>query len=248
MPNNLLNYKDKYMYKAVIFDIGQTLIQYNKPLNWNAFYRPALEYMAAGCERPISEVQTDAACEVLTKYNTRVNPRENEVSSDTIFREIFKQCGWPKEDIFRAKEYFYSFFRRDAFPFPEAENVLIRLKLAGIKTGTLSDVAYGMDNVYALADLSSIRDYIDLPLTSNDVGYRKPNTNGLKFLAQKWSVQMSEMIYVGDEEKDIICANRAGVYSVLVNRSTKTKCYGENMQITSLSDLLETVLGQSYKI
>lgn len=32
------------MFKAIVFDIGQTLVGYNKPLNWSALYRPALEH------------------------------------------------------------------------------------------------------------------------------------------------------------------------------------------------------------
>lgn len=230
------------MYKAVIFDIGQTLVEYNRPLNWGNLYRPALEYMAERCERKISAKQETLACEVLAKYNTRINPREKEVSSDDIFDEIFAWWHWPKTEIYCAKEYFYSFFRRDAIIFPEVKDVLARLKQFHIITGTLSDVAYGMDNIYALADIASIKEYIDYPITSNDVGYRKPDIKGLELLANKMKVCLSEMIYVGDEEKDIICANRADVYSVLINRSMEEKNYGERTQITSLSDLLKIVL------
>ena len=34
------------MFKAVVFDIGQTLIEYNNPLNWSKLYRPALKEAA----------------------------------------------------------------------------------------------------------------------------------------------------------------------------------------------------------
>ena len=42
----------------------------------------------------------------------------------------------------------------------------------GILIGTLSDVAYGMDNVYVWNDISPFLQYIHYPLTSNDVGYK----------------------------------------------------------------------------
>ena len=57
------------------------------------------------------------------------------------------------------------------------------------------------------------------PLTSDDVGYRKPRPEGLKLLAQKMNIDVHEMAFVGDEEKDIVCAVNAGVYSILINRS-----------------------------
>ena len=31
--------------KAVVFDIGQTLVYYPFPLNWSALYRPAFEHV-----------------------------------------------------------------------------------------------------------------------------------------------------------------------------------------------------------
>lgn len=50
--------------------------------------------------------------------------------------------------------------------FPEVEETLKELRDKKILLGTLSDVAYGMDNVYALEDIVSIRKYIDYPFTS----------------------------------------------------------------------------------
>ena len=33
------------MIKAVVFDIGETLVRYNKQLNWSKLYRPALKVL-----------------------------------------------------------------------------------------------------------------------------------------------------------------------------------------------------------
>ena len=96
-----------------------------------------------------------------------------------------------------------------------------------------------MDNVYALEDIASVRKYIQYPFTSNDVGYRKPCVKGLLFCAEKMQVDISEIIFVGDEEKDIVCANNAGAYSVLINRSDERKEYGQAVEIKSLTELIE---------
>lgn len=229
------------MFKAVIFDIGQTLVKYKNPLNWSKLYRPAFQYVADQCGYHFSEEQYLHAGNVLTQYNTRINPREHEVSSTQIFTEILNGIGVPQTELEQVKHHFFSYFRQDIALYPEVEETLNALGNKGIVIGTLSDVAYGMDNVYALEDIAAIRKYIDYPFTSNDVGYRKPGTKGLELLAEKIQIDISEMIFVGDEEKDIICANNAGAYSVLINRDNVGKNYGQNKEIHSLAEILSIV-------
>ena len=230
------------MFKAVIFDIGQTLVEYKKPLNWSELYRPAFESIADRCGYRFSEEQYRHVGEVLTKYNTRINPREYEVSSTQIFTEITEGIGLPADDIEQVKNLFYSYFRQDAYLYPEAEETLSKLTDRGLVLGTLSDVAYGMDNIYALGDIAAIIKYIDYPYTSNDVGFRKPGTKGLEMLAEKIQIDISEIIFVGDEKKDVICANNAGAYSVLVNRDSVAKNYGQKREIHSLAELVDVII------
>lgn len=79
------------MFKAIGFDVGHTLINYRNPLNWSVLYRPALEQAARHCGIFLSDDMAAAATQILSKYNTRVNYREHEVTSDTIFSEILAQ-------------------------------------------------------------------------------------------------------------------------------------------------------------
>lgn len=225
------------MIKAVIFDIGQTLIEYDKPLNWSKLTRPAFEYIADTYGYHFTEQHYQHACNILTKYNTRVYPREYEVSSTQIFTEILDGINVSSEDLEQVKSCFYSYFRKDARPYPDAEATLKLLSDNKIVLGTLSDVAYGMDNVYALEDIASLIHYIEYPITSNDVGYRKPSARGLKLLSEKMNIPPCEMAFVGDEEKDIICAIHAGVYSVLINRDNTDKNFGQDAEIHALSEL-----------
>lgn len=226
------------MVKAVIFDIGETLVRYNKPLNWSKLYRPALEKMANDCNLNFSENDFNNAIQVLTKYNTRINPREQEVTSDTIFGEIIKITNLDKNEIEKFKDSFYSFFRNEAVIFPEVEDTLRELNLKKIVVGTLTDVAYGMDNKYAFEDIAVIKKYIQYPYTSNDIGYRKPNAKGLQLIANQLEVDIRNIIFVGDEMKDILCARNAGAISVLINRSNEEKNFGQDYVIATLTGLL----------
>lgn len=228
----------KAMLKAVAFDIGQTLVDYKKPLNWSKLYRPAFEQIARKYHYNFSEQHYKNAGDVLTKYNTRINPRDREVSSAQIFAEILSGMDIDLEDMEQVKESFYTYFRQDCSLFPDVEPTLKRLSGKGIKLATLSDVAYGMDNAYALADIASVISYIDYPFTSNDTGYRKSCTKCLEILCEKMQINISDIVFVGDEEKDMVCAKNAGAYGVLINRGDALNNYGQARTIHTLTELL----------
>lgn len=223
--------------KAVSFDIGQTLIKYNTPLNWKSLYAPALRYVSENCRLDISEEHIRQASGILQKYNTRENPRETEVTSDIIFKEILDIWNQPIDILNAAKEAFYNFFQADAVCFDDTEETLKCLHVRGIKIGALTDVAYGMDNIFSLRDIYPIRNYFDFIFTSVDIGYRKPNKAGFAKLLQAFETHPTQMMYVGDEKKDIVGANSIGIISVLINRTDKPLNYGQRFTIRNLSDM-----------
>lgn len=227
--------------KAVIFDIGQTLVYYPIPLNWSALYRPVFESIAKKYNLNITENEYAHISKTLTKYNTRINPREIEVSSNIIFSEILNGTNIPLKYLDAIKNDFYSFFRNDTQIYADAAKTLQKIKSKNILIGTLSDVAYGMDNLYALEDIKPLLEYIDIPFTSNDVGYRKPNGEGLEILSNKMNVLTSEMIFVGDEKKDMECAINVGAIAILINRSDEEKKYGQNYEIKELKELVDII-------
>ena len=222
--------------KAIGFDVGHTLNKYNNPLNWQGLYRSGLEHAAAAVNITLSEDMILAATDVLLKYNTRVNYREWETTSDCIFSEISERWGL-QTDLYTIKSGFYSFFRADAEPYPETIDTMKKLKQHGIKIGILTDVAYGMDNVFSLEDISVLSDFIDIAITSVDVGYRKPNAAGYLKLLDSLEIYPNDMIFIGDEEKDIVGAGKLGIVSALINRGKEIKDFGQDYTLESLSDI-----------
>ena len=229
------------MIKAIVFDIGQTLTYYPIPLNWSKLYRPAFETVSNKLGIALSEEEYEHIGKVLTRYNARITPREIEVSSDEIFAEILEGTGIDRHMVNDIKREFYSFFRTDVEVYPEAEAVLKELKEKNILIATLSDVPYGMDNVYALGDLGKLIEYIDLPYTSNDIGFRKPLGIGLLRIAEEFHIDPSELVFVGDEIKDIECAHNAGTKGILINRTKEEKDFGQDLTINDLSGLIRAV-------
>ena len=226
------------MIKAAAFDVGGTLVNY--PLYWRSLYRSALEAAAQSCNITITEEMYITAHDILMKYNTRENPRDYEVTSDVIFAKILTEWSC-QADIESVKTVFFSFFNADAAPFPEAGEALLSLKQAGIKTAALTDAAYGMDNKFTLQGMASISDLIDFFISSVDAGFRKPHSAGYLMLLEHFEVSPNQMLYIGDEEKDIIGANKLGIVSVLINRSDTKKDYGQLYTAKSLNDVQKII-------
>ncbi len=228
--------------KAVAFDLGHTIISYGNPLNWQELYGDALANVLRAIDEEVDPNKIGNGGAVLLTYNTRVNSREYEIDSDTIFRKLFGE--WGVSDLSKlnaAKEAFYSFFQNNAIVYDDTIDVLLTLRKRGYKTGILTDVAYGMDREYAIRDIAAISEYFDVVLTSTDVGFRKPNTKGYLRLSEELNTMTGNCVFVGDEEKDIIGANSAGMTSVLIDRNGLDRDYGQKHTIKSLSELLKLV-------
>ncbi|BAK97512.1 hypothetical protein OBV_03140 [Oscillibacter valericigenes Sjm18-20] len=227
--------------KAVAFDIGHTLVRYNSPLNWKSLYEPALRQVSKRCAFSLSDEDIQMAASILTKYNTRENPREKEITSQVIFTEILDALKLPHSILDAAREAFYGFFQSDAECYEDVADTLQYLRSAGVGIGALTDVAYGMDNSFSLQDIASIRHYFDVVLTSVDVGYRKPNSAGFISLLKAFDVSPEQMIYVGDEQKDIVGANAAGSVSVLIDRDDNSPDWGQNHTIQDLQEICKLI-------
>lgn len=164
------------------------------------------------------------------------------MSSDVIFSEIIEKWNLSKEiPLSVFKRNFFGFFQRNVLLFSDTISSLQTLKKMSIKTGILTDVPYGMDKEFVLLDVEPFEELIDVLLTSVDVGYRKPNVQGYMKLACKFGVKPEDMIYVGDEPKDILGANNAGMVSVLVERGSTGLDLGQKETIKDLKELINLV-------
>ncbi len=224
--------------KAIGFDIGGTLVNYNKPLNWSASYKEAIEFMCTKNKIELTQEKLQSAKAVLEKYNTRINPREKEVSSKIIFGEIFGKWNESDKKLLDSVKTFFEFFQREAILYNDVKKLLEFCKNQNIKCAVYTDVPYGMEDDISLKDIEEISDYIDLKLTSQNVGYRKPNKKGFEIMLQEFNCKPQEMIFVGDEKKDIQGAKNVGIYAVLINRDGKLKEFNQDYTINNLQELM----------
>ena len=232
------------MIKLAIFDLGETLIFYKGlALDWSSHYGKALRSVFAELHITLNEKQITQASYTLYKYNTRINPRAEEVSADRIFAELLDAADISKTHLDNFINGFFKYFQRKTEPEETAFELLTFLKGKGINTAVLTDVPYGMPKKLVMEDLKSIKEYIDVVLTSVEVGYRKPSTNGLHLLLDKFNCKQTEAVYVGNEKKDVDTAVNTGVLPVLLNNDTAAPTWGQKQTISKLIELKKLLTG-----
>lgn len=225
--------------EAIGFDLGDTLIYYhNVPLSWTNLYEDALAGILDDMEIGKDEALIIEATNILKKYNTRLNPRDYEVKDTDIFKEIHQAWGIDK-DVKQTIHKFFSFFQQESRVFEDTIPILKYLKDRDIKVGILTDVPYGMYRELVLKDIEEFKQYIDIVITSVDVGYRKPRSEGFFQLASQLGCSPERMCYVGNESKDIMGAKRSGMKGILINRTLQDVKWDQDLTMTKLDEIEE---------
>ncbi|WP_461257356.1 HAD family hydrolase, partial [Treponema sp. R80B11-R83G3] len=131
------------MIKAVCFDLGDTLVYSDNQLSWADNYKNALEKGFNSINKNPTEDEYNNCIKILKKYNTRINPRENEVSSEQIFNEIMEllKLNTMEKDIIEKD--FFEYYTNNNKPFNDTEEVLEGIKNSKLTIGILTDVPYG---------------------------------------------------------------------------------------------------------
>lgn len=227
--------------RAVGFDLGETLLTYaDTPLSWATLYPAALRQVAESCGVPLTDERLEAGVGWLTQFNTRIHPRREEVSAETIFTRLLTLWGVaPAPYLSAALAAFFGFFQQRLQTYPETAAVLAQLRTRGIRYGVLTDVPYGMPRAFVQRDLAAARlDHaVDVLLTSGEVGWRKPEPAGFHALARELDVESPALWFVGNEEKDIAGALAAGAVAVLIDREGKGPRWGQHHTLRDLREL-----------
>ena len=103
-----------------------------------------------------------------------------------------------------------------ATPAPGARELLHMLRDRGCRLGVLTRNAHEL----ALVTLQAVGMgdcFASEDILGRDEAPPKPDPGGLLHLADKWSIEPSELVMVGDFRFDLECAKAAGARGVLVN-------------------------------
>jgi putative hydrolase of the HAD superfamily len=227
--------------KTWAFDLGDTLVEYEGlPLSWEQHYPEALDRLAAFVGARPNDRQIAAAIAILRQYNTRLVPRVIEVPFSEILANLLACFNTTSQaDEIACARAFFSLFRQRLRCFPDTLQLLRTAAVREQKIGVFTDVPYGMPSELVLEDLqvAGISDLIPILLTSRDAGFRKPSPRVLAALSLALGCTAEEMLYVGNEQKDIEAALAFGCEAVLLDRNASRPDWGQHRTVSSLSDI-----------
>lgn len=227
--------------KAVVFDIGGTLMEYrNMPNVWIDYYKTGFEFVREKLGLNISDSDIEKSVEVLKSYNPRVKYREEDIPPEVIFGDACAYWKCPF-DLDEVVDVFYRSMGLTPYIYPETVPVLEKLKEEGFIIATLTDVATGMPDELHRSYFPELLPYFDMYVSSLSCGYRKPNPKGLRDISERFDISAEEMIFVGDEEKDIAVAKRFGCKSVLIDRKGRGVRFGQDFTITDSNGLFDII-------
>ena len=225
----------------VVFDIGGTLMEYrNMPNVWLEFYQGAFEHVRKTLCPSLSDEEVAVSLDILRSYNPKVKYREIDYTPEKIFGDVTKD--WKKEfELSQVIDAFFSSMKLTPYTYPETVSVLEMLKRVGHRIATLTDVATGMPDEMHKSYFTELLPYFDLYVSSVSCGYRKPNPKGLQDIAEHFGAAADDMIFIGDEQKDIVTAKRFGCRSVLIDRKGLNADLGQDYTVFDLTGLLEII-------
>ena len=95
-------------YKAVVFDLGGTLMEYKgMPLNWNEYYERGFRNVSDINSLNIDDNSIKRSAEILRSFNPRATGREQEIAPEILFGEAC--AGWShRPDMEKLIDDFFS--------------------------------------------------------------------------------------------------------------------------------------------
>lgn len=229
------------MIKSAVFDIGGTLMEYKgMPCVWVDYYENGFKHVREKLLPQLTDKDIESGMEILRGYNPTIKYREADYSHERIFGEIAVK--W-NVDI-SADKIAYCFFEAfplEAYTYPETISVLQKLRDNGIKIATLTDVATGMPDELHKSYFPELMPYFDLYVSSTSCRYRKPNIKGLVDIATHFGVKPDEMIFIGDERKDVLVANSFGCTSFYIDRYNNNRDFGQKYTVSNLNEFYNIV-------
>jgi putative hydrolase of the HAD superfamily len=228
--------------KAILFDLGNTLVSYYEREDFPAILgralRAAYASLAADGYRRLTleEVLARAPRAESDPEDLSIRPLEDR------FEALFELAGaaLPHESYWRAARAFVGPMQAPAVVYPDTIPTLGLLRDAGVRVGIVSNLPWGVPSELWRGELArhAIEQYLDFTVFCADIGRRKPSPAIFRAALDRLGVAPGEALFVGDEpEWDVGGAERAGIPAVLMDRNGRHPRHA-GARVTSLAQLV----------
>jgi putative hydrolase of the HAD superfamily len=215
--------------KAVLFDLGHTLIDYY--CDWKGPEARAVarvqDLLAKNSPAEIDSVEFTSYLSTLLVATRERKAREMvEVPLVDLMGQCLDRYGCLEEDLLLdTLEIFYGVLQEERKPVPGAKELLERLREQGLSIGLVSDVAWGLPSEFPLRDMKllGLEEFFDDMVFSTDVGLRKPHPKVFKIALSNLQVAPEEAVFIGNSLR----ADIKGALGVGMRTVWKESCYPE---------------------
>lgn len=240
------------MLKAVLFDLGGTLVHYETPeldiqaLNRRSF-RQLYQYLSA--KRAGQVLPEPAVFESVINRHLMVTRREARatlrgLSLEDALRTALAEMGliFDREEWASLRAVYYQAVRSALTVRSGARQTLQTLSQRGIAVGLVTNTFWAADVHDEDLARFELLELLPLRLYSCDVGHRKPHPAIFSQALSALGLKPHQVAYVGDRIlTDVDGARRAGLWAVLIEvpwRAEHSDDLEPDARIAELTDLL----------
>lgn len=208
--------------KAVIFDLGHTLIDYYH--DWSGPEERIVSRLFRLSQETGGRMQEPefrrSVLATLHENRDRKLHDMLEIPLSTVLENLMGRAGCQIDEslVQDGLEIFYEALKEDRDLVPGTIDMLERVRDRGCSIGLISDVAWGLPSEYPLRDMKhfGLDKYFDDMIFSSDVGLRKPHPRVFKMALFNLGAEGGSSMYVGNSlQFDVRGAKSVGMRAVL---------------------------------
>lgn len=225
--------------KAVLFDLGNTLVRYYQREEFPGILRQCLYSAADATGQPASGPEHDELFQKARRLNPEAKDFKVRHLADRI-EELFPTCTDDPARLDRVLRAFmtpiFATARRD----PAAHSCLDELRRRGIKLAIVSNTPWGSPADLWRDELRrhALLDRVDAAVFCVEAGWRKPHAAPFEQALGLLGVAANEAAFVGDEPVwDVEGAQAVGLRPILL--SDEPSPTAECTIVSSLAEVLE---------
>ena len=232
--------------KAVLFDLGETLLNFGKFSTTQLFRQGAkLSYdFLKSHGQPVGNFEYYCWRNLIALRIRHLlsNITKNDFNSSALLRGIGTKKGI-KLDGQQWRHFawlWYEPLTKITTAEPKIKETLATLKKSGLKLGIVSNTFINAHSLEKHLKQFGMLDFFTVRIYSYEFDFRKPDTRIFKIAAERIGEAMKNILFVGDRiDKDIKPALRTGMQAVLKAAYTNTgkEPPKEAWKITHLSEL-----------
>lgn len=242
---------EKIKTKAVIFDLGSTLIEYEK-IPWSELMEDCIRSASKFLIKQGFKIPSE---EEFFKVFYKVRNHYREIGSETLVewsiplaaKDVLKRLNIQNDNGLSDKIFdaFYKPVEDQLFVYDDSKATLKKIKENGITVGLISNTIFP-DRAH-LNELKKyeLYDYFDFTIFSSSYGLRKPHPSIFIQAANEAGLAPSECVYIGDRYiEDITGPNSVGMPAIL--KIVENREYPDNIpddirKISKISELFEHI-------